>query len=147
MPSAHDFQILASRDHQVCLKVEEDFPDEYAVSAATYHIQQAVEKQLKALLLLHGETPEFTHSILKLADRCQKCGIALPEALDDISEALTLWETASRYDPFVAFSQKKYEKAKTVYMELDQTLSRMLSEIHAEPSEDESEEETPKMGM
>ena len=140
MQSARDFQILADRDIKVCCKVEEDFPDEYAVTAASYHIQQAVEKTLKALIMLYGEQPEFTHNIVKLADRCEKLGIELPEALEDISDTLTLWETASRYDAFVAFSSKKYTKAKEVYTALSEKLFLILGAI--EDSE-ESEDETP----
>ncbi len=140
MPGVHDFQILARRDFMVCRKMEEEFPDEYAVTAAAYHIQQAVEKALKGLILLYGETPAFTHSILKLTDQCQKLKMELPEELDDIAEVLTLWECTGRYDPFVSFSEKKYEKAKAVYAVLEGKLSRALGEIQ-ESSETPEEEE------
>ena len=143
MPGAHDFQILADRDYKVCRKLEEEFPDAYAVTAAAYHIQQAVEKLLKGLILLHGETPAFTHSILKLADQCQKMGLELPAELDDIAEALTLWESTSRYDPFVSFSEKKYKKAKAVYLRLEQSIEQADGEIQGAPNaaEDEMEED------
>jgi len=131
MSSANDFLILAERDYKLCKKVEEDFPDEYAVSAASYHIQQAVEKLLKGLILLHGEEPLFTHNITKLAVTCEKLGVVLPECLDDVTEVLTQWETSNRYDPFLAFSEKKYGKARDAYLELKTMLETLIADIES----------------
>lgn len=148
MLSVPDFITLAARDYVLCCKVEEDFPDDYAVTAACYHIQQAVEKQLKALILLYGETPEFTHNIVKLAKKCEDLGVVLPEVLDDISDTLTMWESSMRYDPFIAFSEKKYSKAKIVYDELKTQINNLLNSMNPdadETAEDESEGLQPTM--
>ena len=126
MLSVNDLRILAARDYQLCCKVDDDFPDAYAVAAAAYHIQQAIEKLLKALILLNGEQPAFTHNISKLVSHCEKLDVALPEPLDDIAEALTLWEVEIRYDPSFPVSVKKYEKSKAVYEALKQTIDGSL---------------------
>jgi len=138
MSSVYDLETLAARDYALCCKVEEDFPDEYAVTAACYHIQQAIEKQLKALIMSRGEVPEFTHNIVKLAKKCEDLGIELPELLDDISDTLTMWESSVRYDPFITFSEKKYSKAKIVYNELKMQISNILDSFkNNEIDEDE----------
>ena len=127
MSGANDFVILATRDYTLCCKVEEDFPDEYAVTAACFHMQQAIEKLLKALIISRGETPEYTHNISKLAKRCEDLGIELPEKLDDISDTLTMWESSVRNDPFIVFSETKYSKAKIVYGDLKTQISNILA--------------------
>ncbi len=128
MLSSKDCLILANRDYKTCILVEQKFPDEYAVTAATYHIQQAIEKTLKGLILINGGQPEFTHNINKLIQHCNNLGIEITDELDDISETLTIWETSSRYDPFINFSQKKYDKAKNVFKEL---YNQLYEEIDA----------------
>lgn len=127
MPDSNDYLILAERDYKTCLLVEKEFPDEYAVTAAEYHIQQAIEKILKGLILMYGETPEFTHNIAKLRVRLKQLGASLPEELEDISDTLTFWESSVRYDPFIDFSEKKYMCAKKVFNELCEHLKKEIS--------------------
>lgn len=129
MPNSNDYLILAERDYKTCLLAEKEFPDEYAVAAAAYHMQQAVEKVLKGLILIFGETPEFTHNISKLRVHLSKLVPELPEELEDISDTLTVWESNLRYDPFIDFSEKKYAAAKKVYLELYDRLKCEISLI------------------
>ena len=66
MLKCNEFLVLAERDRKLCRLVERDFPEPYAVSAAAFHMQQAIEKLLKGLILMYGEEPACTYSITKL---------------------------------------------------------------------------------
>jgi HEPN domain-containing protein len=121
-----DFINLSECDFKACQAMEASFPDEYAIRIVTYHLQQAVEKILKAVILYYGETPAFTHDIARLAEHCVNLGAVLPEEIEDISDTLTLWESKSRYDPYISFSKKKYDIAKNVYEKIH---SKLLEEI------------------
>lgn len=146
MPDSNDYLILAERDYKTCLLAEKEFPDEYAVTAAAYHMQQAIEKTLKGLILMYGETPEFTHNIAKLRVHSERLGIELPEELEDISDTLTAWESTLRYDPFINFSEKKYSKAKKIY---DELYGALKQEINMVKNIEENLQEEPKedLGM
>ena len=138
MLKCDEFLLLAERDRKVCSLAERDFPEEYAVSAAAFHMQQAIEKLLKGLILINGEEPAYTHNITKLIGHCQRLDIEIPEELNDISDTLTLWGTSSGYDPYMEFSQKKYETSKKMYDHLYEKLSNELDEIQ-ETDESESQ--------
>ena len=145
MPSATEFQILAKRDYKSASYLERNFPDEAARSSAAFLLQQAVEKTLKALILLHGETPDFTHNIDRLAAQCQTAGVPLPAALDDISDTLTLWAVNARYDPYLNVTEKKYGKAKEVYASLEEQLDLEL-EAQAPSKEEEVKDPIKELG-
>ncbi|MBQ7727598.1 MAG: HEPN domain-containing protein [Clostridia bacterium] len=127
MSGVTDLLNAAQRDFKLCLKVESDLPDAYAISGVAFHMQQSVEKVLIATLLMYGIQPVFTHNIAKLAAACKENNIALPTALDDVADTLTLWGYSGRYDPFVSFSLPKYQKAKQVYKELETRLEELLN--------------------
>lgn len=121
---------LAECDYMACKAMEEHFPDEFAVRTALYHLQQAVEKLLKAVIIYNGEYPAFTHDIGKLADHCKSLGEDFSDDLDDISDSLTLWETKSRYDPYISFSKKKYDKAQNIYEEIHTKLMQEITPVY-----------------
>ena len=129
MPSSSDYLILAERDRKIAMLAENEFPDEYAVAGAAYHMQQAVEKLLKGLILIYGETPEFTHDISRLCSHAQKLGITLSEDIIDVADSLTLWESRTRYDPSAIIIRRKYITAKSVYTELHEKLKGELDMI------------------
>lgn len=72
---------LAWRDHCVCEVLEEHFPADFAVSNARFHMQQAVEKDLKAILMMFGAEPENTSNISKLVCACIANGVVVPESV------------------------------------------------------------------
>lgn len=56
--------------------------------AAAFHCQQAAEKDLKGLLVYHGQRPPHTHSLEALLDLCTQHEEALQELYDAV-EPLT----------------------------------------------------------
>lgn len=130
---------LSEHDYQACKAMESYFPDEFAVRTALYHLQQAVEKSLKAIILYNGESPAFTHDIDKLAEHCKKLGETFSDNLEHIADSLTLWESKSRYDPYITFSQKKYDTAKLLYEEIHEKLVLDMNQNYEE-TEEETEE-------
>lgn len=126
---------IAECDYQTCLTIEKCFPDEFAVRTATYHLQQAVEKILKAIILFYGEVPAFTHDITRLSEHCKKLGVGITQELEDISDTLTLWEAKSRYDPYINFSEKKYQKAKLSYNQLSEHLKTELQKYSSQEND------------
>ncbi len=133
MQGSIDYLTLAERDIKMCELAEKEFPAEYAYAAATYHIQQAIEKLLKGLILINGETPEFTHNIAKLKVHCADLGIYVSPELEDIADSLTLWESSSRYDTFIDFSNEKYGKAKSIYNDLSGLLQTEIAAVQFSP--------------
>lgn len=55
------------------------------------------------------------------------------------ANSLTLWESKSRYDPYITFSQKKYDTAKLLYEEIHEKLVLAMNQNYEE-TEEETEE-------
>lgn len=135
---------ISKQDYQAAQMMESSFPDEFAVRAACYHLQQAVEKMLKAIILFHGETPKYTHDIEDLLDHCERLGETFSENARTVSDTLTVWEAKTRYDPSIKLNPQKYRMAKEFYQEVqqkvsiaDETIQENPSDFSPEPCEDE----------
>lgn len=72
---------------------DHDVPDD----VLGFHLQQAVEKRLKAVLALNEVEYEHTHSVSYLTALIETKGIDLPDCREQI-EGLTPWAVAARYD-------------------------------------------------
>lgn len=74
--------------------------DEAFLNGVAYHLQQSVEKLLKAFLECKGVTVPNTHDIYKLVRMSKNNGsnIILTEWLEDRADTLTRWEMDTRYN-------------------------------------------------
>jgi len=77
-----------------------------------FHVQQAIEKLLKALIAAHGEKYVYTHDIQVLLDQLHELGEVIP----DFGIALTRFTkfgVLSRYDlgaPLLEDQRQQYRK-------------------------------------
>ena len=74
--------------------------DELFLNSIAYHLQQSVEKLLKAFLECKGVTVPNTHDIYKLVKMSKDNGsnVILTQWLDDKADTITRWETDTRYN-------------------------------------------------
>ena len=109
----------ASQDELVARKLAADpaIGDE----ATGFHIQQAAEKRLKALLAFHCIPYRRTHDLLELLDLLVAHGYPIPSALEPLQE-LTPFAVEYRYE-----SLDQYEDAP---LDRDKAL-RLLTELDA----------------
>ncbi|MCD8105585.1 MAG: HEPN domain-containing protein [Lachnospiraceae bacterium] len=89
---------LDFRTAQNLLAVPEN--DEAYINNVAYHLQQAVEKTLKAFLECVGVTVPNTHDIDKLVRMSKNNGscVIVTQWIEDKVDMLTRWETDTRYD-------------------------------------------------
>lgn len=74
--------------------------DEAYMNTVAYHLQQAVEKTLRAFLECVGVTVPNTHDIDKLVRMSKNNGsqAILTDWIEDKADMLTRWEADTRYD-------------------------------------------------
>ena len=76
-----------------------------------FDTQQAAEKSLKAVLLVHGIPFRFVHDITELLTLLEKNGISLPEEIRTSSE-LTDYAVENRYTgPFEPVTEEEFKRA------------------------------------
>jgi HEPN domain-containing protein len=71
------------RSAEILFKADDSEVD---VSIVLFHLQQAAEKYLKALISHHGTHFEKIHDLRRLLDLCRECGITLPAYAEDFVE-------------------------------------------------------------
>lgn len=85
----HQYELFLQKAHADLRSAEILFKAddiEVDVSIVLFHLQQAAEKYLKALISHHGMHFEKIHDLRRLLDLCHECGIALPAYAEDFVE-------------------------------------------------------------
>ena len=84
----------ARQDFQVVVRLAGDIT--IANETIGFHIQQAIEKSLKAVLIRHGLDYTFTHDLTLLFQQTQTAGVRLPGEVEEIA-AFTPFAVQFRY--------------------------------------------------
>lgn len=113
----NDLLICAEDDYKLVMKLWNEIEDEWALRGVVYHLQQAIEKLLKALIMISGKSFPYTHDIGALIPLCSS-KFTLPKELDEVADSLTLWESKFRYNANVYANTQIVIKCKQVYQEL-----------------------------
>lgn len=94
--------------------------DENVYAIAAYHVQQAIEKELKYILhdlyQVDDSTRSFkTYNISDLIGQVERLGIALPDELIELAYDIGDWEAATRYAGNVVADAKEIKNAIDIY--------------------------------
>lgn len=91
------YQIYIQKAKQDLTLVEKNIDDnEIAPEIIFFHLQQAVEKILKAILDFNGVVFKKTHDLFELAELAAEQNISLPDFIDKLCE-LTPYAVEARY--------------------------------------------------
>ena len=131
-----DLYIQAQRDFQVIKSLWDKLPDEWAMQAIMYHLQQAIEKLLKFLCMNYVGKFPYTHNVRELM-MMLKGKLELPADLELLADSLTLWESQVRYNSKTLTSLELLTKCRSLYIELSSLVTTSLYE--AEPPEPTTE--------
>ncbi len=126
-----DLVIQAQRDMEVVFHLWPSLPDEWAMQAIMFHLQQAVEKLLKFLCMNYlGQYPR-THDIRELMNMLNG-KTELPEDLELIADSLTLWAVKVRYNSNTLASLRLLTSAKEVAVQLNKSVLDIVYEPQPE---------------
>lgn len=113
----------AHKDFDIVMMAKKE-NDEYYMDICCYHIQQAIEKLLKAFIELKGERYAFTHDVSRLYENYIQLGGKPISYLDLMGGTLTAWESGSRYKDSFFATMRELDSAIEIYHTLDQFVSK-----------------------
>ena len=97
LEQARNFLSIASRDYRALCGMED--PEVFSSEIFGFHVQQAVEKALKAWLCILGVPFPRTHDLDELGALLEEAGQKIPNFLQTLLE-FTDFAVAFRYDAF-----------------------------------------------
>ena len=92
--------------------------DEYLLSPAFFHAQQAIEKVLKAVLSAKGVNYPLTHDLILLKEALRRVDVVCP-APDSMLKLLTPFGVQAQYDEDIGAAQHMAD----IIASVDQSLS------------------------
>jgi hypothetical protein len=97
LEQARNLLTIESRDHRALCGMED--PEVFSSEIFGFHVQQAVEKALKAWLCILGVPFPRTHDLDELGALLEKAGQKIPKFLQTLLE-FTDFAVAFRYEAF-----------------------------------------------
>ncbi|NPA86619.1 MAG: HEPN domain-containing protein [Candidatus Diapherotrites archaeon] len=96
---------------------------------AAFHVQQAAEKALKALLIASEIHPPRSHNIQRLVHLCELQGIQLPSTIKEYADILSSYAVLTRY-PDVE-GQIFVEEMRFIMDSVEELLNLVVKELAA----------------
>lgn len=137
--SAEEFLKLAEEDFAASMFLKN--AEKNLDRMAAYHLQQAIEKLLKAAILAHGYSPVFSHDINDLVAACDRVGAQYPPKIADLAFETSYWESKARYSIDFIPRDKTFQEVAALYTELHASVQDQINEyIYAhEPGEEQED--------
>lgn len=127
------YQIYILKAKQDLTLVKKNIDDnEIAMEIIFFHLQQAVEKILKAILDFNGVVFKKTHDLFELSELANEQNIPLPDFVDKLCE-LTPYAVEARYSLLhddLQNAKEFLEDAKSFFVFVDNILSKMQTSPH-----------------
>ena len=98
MDKYEEFLALAKSDLKVATMVIDSATDELVQNIAAYHVEQAVEKIMKGLLVKNDGFAGISHNITELSKDLDELSVSYPEWIHDKDDQITSWATTIRYN-------------------------------------------------
>lgn len=102
-----DFLRRAKVDLKICKKTIRDWEDEIEIEIAAYHLQQALEKAMKHLIIIIGSDYPRTHEIKHLWSQLDALGYTPPEWIWEHRRLLTDFSDKTRYGERLISTQRE----------------------------------------
>ncbi len=88
---------LIKAENDIKIGKDEFLTDSPATDAICFHMQQAVEKYLKAFLIFNGKEIRRTHDIAELIEKCKEIDPDFQQLFDIDADMLTSYAVEIRY--------------------------------------------------